>query len=37
MRVIQYAVAVVLDHRQYGLLDRPVKPGDDGCGMGDAS
>jgi hypothetical protein len=59
MRVIQFAVAVVLDHRQYGLLDRPVpatprlrrgfimlarrsfseggKPGDDGCGMGDAS
>ena len=29
-RVIQYAAAVVIDHGRLGLLDRPVKPGDDG-------
>ena len=30
--MIQYAAAVVLDHRRHGLLDRPVKPGDTGEG-----
>jgi hypothetical protein len=28
-RVIQYAAAVVLDLQRFGVLDRPVKPGDD--------
>jgi hypothetical protein len=29
-RMIQYAAAFPLKHRQLGRLDRPVKPGDDG-------
>jgi hypothetical protein len=33
-RMIQYAAAVLLDHRRLEVLDRQVKPGDDGCGMG---
>jgi hypothetical protein len=33
--MIQYAAALVLDHRRRGILDRPVKPGDHGCGTGD--
>jgi hypothetical protein len=28
--MIQYAAAFVLDHWRPGVLDRPVKPGDDG-------
>jgi hypothetical protein len=35
--MIQYAAALVLNHRPFGVLDRPVKPGDDGCGMDGAS
>jgi hypothetical protein len=30
--MIQYAAALVLDHRRPGVPDRPVKPGDDGYG-----
>jgi hypothetical protein len=33
-RMIQYSAAFVLDHRRLGALDRPVKPGDVGCGTG---
>jgi hypothetical protein len=33
--MIQYAAAAVLDIRRLGVLDRPVKPGDDGCGVVD--
>jgi hypothetical protein len=29
--MIQYAAACVLDRWPPGVLDRPVKPGDDGC------
>jgi hypothetical protein len=32
--MIQYAATFVLDRRRPGVLDRPVKPGDDSCGMG---
>jgi hypothetical protein len=28
--MIQYCAAFVLDHWRPGVLDRPVKPGDDG-------
>jgi hypothetical protein len=35
--MIQYAAAVVLDHRTPGVLDRPVKPGDDSSGMDGSS
>jgi hypothetical protein len=31
--MIQYAAAFMFNHRRCGVLDRPVKPGDDGCGM----
>jgi len=27
--MIQYAAALVVDHWRLGILDRPVKPGDD--------
>jgi hypothetical protein len=30
-RMIQYLAAFPLKHWQPGILDRPVKPGDDGC------
>jgi hypothetical protein len=33
-RMIQYAAAFVLDYRRHGVLDRPVKPGDDNCVLG---
>ena len=35
-RVIQYAAAVVIHHWRLGILDRPVKPGDDSVGVADA-
>jgi hypothetical protein len=31
--MIQYAAAFVLNHQPFRVLDRPVKPGDDGYGM----
>jgi len=36
-RMIQYSAAFMLDHRRPGVLDRPVKPGDDGSGTDYAS
>jgi hypothetical protein len=30
--MIQYAAAFAFDHRRPGVLDRPVKPGDDSPG-----
>ncbi|WP_448029115.1 hypothetical protein [Bradyrhizobium liaoningense] len=33
-RGIQYAAASPLDHNRLGVLDRPVKPGDDTVGVG---
>jgi hypothetical protein len=33
--MIRYAAAFVLYHQRPGVLDRPVKPGDDSYGMGD--
>jgi hypothetical protein len=33
--MIQYAATFMSNHRRHGILDRPVKPGDDGCAMGD--
>ena len=36
-RGIQYAAARPLDHGRRGVLDRPVKPGDDTGGVGTAS
>jgi hypothetical protein len=33
-RMIQYSAAFVFEHRRLGVLDRPVKPGDDGGGTG---
>jgi hypothetical protein len=35
--MIQYAAAVVADRWRLGVLDRPVKPGDDWRAKGDAS
>jgi hypothetical protein len=35
--MIQYAAAFVLDRRRHGVLDRPVKPGDDSRGTDRAS
>ena len=35
-RGIQYAAASPLNHRRLGVLDRPVKPGDDGGVLGDS-
>jgi len=32
-RMIQYAAALMLNHRLSGILDRPFEPGDDRCGM----
>jgi len=32
--MIQYAAAVVVDIPRLGVLDRPVKPGDDGSVWG---
>jgi hypothetical protein len=32
--MIRYATAVVFDRLRRGVLDRPVKPGDDGYAMG---
>jgi hypothetical protein len=31
--MIHYAAADVLDNRRLGVLDRPVKQGDDGCAL----
>ncbi|BAR56801.1 hypothetical protein NK6_3625 [Bradyrhizobium diazoefficiens] len=31
-RAIQYAADHRFNHCRLGVLDRPVKPGDDGCG-----
>jgi hypothetical protein len=31
--MIQYAAAFAIDDRRRGVLDRPVKPGDDGVGV----
>jgi hypothetical protein len=36
-RMIQYTGKVVFDHQRRGVLGRPVKPGDDTCGMDGAS
>jgi hypothetical protein len=33
-RGIQYTAACPLDHNRLGVLDRPVKPGDDTVGAG---
>jgi hypothetical protein len=33
--MIQYAAAIMVDHDLPGILDRPVKPGDDSFGLGD--
>jgi hypothetical protein len=33
--VIQYSTAVAIESRSRGILDRPVKPGDDGGRYGD--
>jgi hypothetical protein len=35
--MIQYAAAVVVDRWRPGVLDRPVKPGDDSLGRDRAS
>jgi hypothetical protein len=32
-RMIQYAAAFVFDLWRHGILDRPVKPGDDSGGL----
>jgi hypothetical protein len=37
MRMIQYPAAVVAERWHLGVLDRPVKPGDDGRGKDRAS
>ncbi|QOZ47311.1 hypothetical protein XH89_30370 [Bradyrhizobium sp. CCBAU 53340] len=34
-RGIQYAAASRFDHERLGVLDRPVKPGDDTCVRGE--
>jgi hypothetical protein len=34
--MIQYAAAFVFGYRHPGVLDRPVKPGDDSLGTDDA-
>ncbi|WFU25348.1 hypothetical protein QA649_03620 [Bradyrhizobium sp. CB1717] len=36
-RGIQYAAAFPLNHNRRGVLDRPVKPGDDTVGVGAGS
>jgi hypothetical protein len=36
-RGIQYAAACLLNHHRLGVLDRPVKPGDDTVGAGTLS
>ncbi|ULK95114.1 hypothetical protein [Bradyrhizobium sp. I71] len=36
-RGIQYGAASPLDHNRLGVLDRPVKPGDDTVGVGTPS
>ncbi|QOZ42607.1 hypothetical protein XH89_03315 [Bradyrhizobium sp. CCBAU 53340] len=36
-RGIQYAEASRLSHGRLGVLDRPVKPGDDSCACGERS
>ncbi|OSJ09986.1 hypothetical protein BST63_23240 [Bradyrhizobium canariense] len=33
-RGIQYAAAYQINHTCLGVLDRPVKPGDDSCALG---
>jgi hypothetical protein len=35
--MIQYAAAVAFNHRRPGVLDCPVKPGDDSCVLGRVS
>jgi hypothetical protein len=31
--MIQYSAAFMPEHHRRGILDRPVKPGDDGCAI----